>query len=124
MTPEERAKWFADLREMVDFVEASGLEPGIAVMLQVQCDSRDGLIRAARAMGRTQKSAFGNYFFVERYFGHHHLYAATPREQVCTRKVLEVKRVPATVIPAHNEEVVEWECPDSILKLEPQHATV
>jgi hypothetical protein len=44
----------------------------------------------------------------------------TRRDNICERKVVGMKQVPekvipARVIPAHQEEIVEWECPDSVL---------
>lgn len=50
------------------------------------------------------------------------------RSQVCTKKVVGTKLVPeqvieaceAQVIPAHEEEVFEWECPGSLLNPEPE----
>ena len=32
------------------------------------------------------------------------------RQTVCTRKVVGTKEVPERVIPAHVEEIVEWDC--------------
>jgi hypothetical protein len=44
----------------------------------------------------------------------------TSRENVCTKKVVSKKFVPEVVVPqriiaAHEEDVIEWECGDSLL---------
>jgi hypothetical protein len=48
----------------------------------------------------------------------------TPRGNVCKKRVVGTKEVPefyiagtaGRVIPAHTEEVIEWDCPESLLK--------
>lgn len=40
------------------------------------------------------------------------------RETVCTKKVVGTKHVEAQVIPAHDEEIIEWDCePISLLQV-------
>lgn len=54
------------------------------------------------------------------------------RDKVCVRKVVGTKTIPAKVIPAtaaqvipeREEEIVEWECPGSLLAPDAAHETV
>ena len=43
-------------------------------------------------------------------------YICTSRENICIKKVNGTRAVPAITYPSHIEEIVEWECNESILE--------
>lgn len=79
-----------------------------------------------KAIGAGEKEyADDNFFFcVELIPGELTLTFAAARENVCTKRVVGTKIVPeyiqqgtpSKVIPAHTEEIIEWDCPESLLK--------
>ena len=73
---------------------------------------REELAAVAREMpGVVRKEAGGEDFWVQADIGVVKLTAfARSRDSVCTRNVVGTRHVPAEVIPAHDEEIVEWDC--------------
>jgi hypothetical protein len=76
------------------------------------------LARAAKALGKAYKSTLPHWVSVGRQFGPISLEISARREHVCRRIVTGTKVVPATTVPEHNEDIVEWECPPSLLASE------
>jgi hypothetical protein len=73
-----------------------------------------------RSIGTFEKNFDNNYMNLRVTVGDYTLEYYTPRASVCTPKItgtrhVEEKVIPATVIPAHEENIIEWDCPDSIL---------
>lgn len=119
------------LRELADFIEAHPELP-IAekpfVNIEFWCHENElypelklGSVRlrlaiAARAMGLANKKYSGGYFDVYKRFGDCvRLTFTANREYVCRKVVKEVVHHPERVIPARDEEVVEWVCDDALL---------
>ena len=116
------------MNELVDFVELlkklgdMDLDTDVSLWVRAR-DSQELKIMARRIGGPFEKSQTDRSFFLDRQFSKHiRIHIAIWRAAICTRVVSE-KRVaakPEIVLPAvpeHLEEVVTWECPDSILAL-------
>jgi hypothetical protein len=71
--------------------------------------------------GRREKRADDSYFMVKRDFGGGVCIELNlSRSEVCERLVIGVEHVgetvvPAKIIPAHDEEIIEWDCPPALL---------
>lgn len=86
------------------------------------------MARLAREIGRAAKNVAGDYFNLNREFGPHTLQITASREQVCERVVTGTETVEVTgpdpdvvaklpqVTRVEVRDVVEYLCPDSILK--------
>lgn len=119
------------LRELADFIEAHPELPIVEeplVNVEFWCHENElypwlnlGSVRlrlatAARAMGLASKRYTGSYFDVSKEFGDCvKLTFTANRENVCRKVVKEVIHHPERVIPAREEEVVEWICDDALL---------
>ena len=84
----------------------------------------------ARTLGTFTKevTASGGLYMIARDFGGVVLRFVYNRDTVCTKRVVGTRTVPATpaqpACPEHEEEIVEWDCPHSLLGEvgEPNHA--
>ncbi|WP_345432154.1 hypothetical protein [Actinoallomurus vinaceus] len=131
----ERQQWIADMRDLLDVLEANPELPlptvGRHTFSPVNLgffdtkrkdDRRAQLARAVRALrGGFTKDYSGNVMKLDGTFGSLHLRLMVPREQVCERRVLGVRPQtveipdPAAAVPkkkvTYDAEVVEWSCP-------------
>lgn len=92
-------------------------------------NSKESIARLVRALGACEKrydAAFAGSFEIHKTFGTITFRAIADRDRVCERVVVGKKTVPETVIPAkpmeperviaaHEEDVIEWRCEESIL---------
>ena len=74
----------------------------------------------ARAFGSCEKGSEYGLYFVRKQFGSIWLSVSTRHEDICERVVVGTKRVEDQTVPeifvaAHDEDIVEWKCPDSLL---------
>jgi hypothetical protein len=79
-----------------------------------------------KAIGAGEKKySDDNFFFtVELIPGVITLNFSTNRENVCTKRVIGTRIVPEHILPGtpsqiiaeHTEEIIEWDCPESLLK--------
>lgn len=95
----------------------TGLGEHARIALNVQCRDRDEFVRVTRALaagaaiGDVEKAGSnGASTEVRRSFGSVDVRVWTPSSQVCEKVVVGTREV-----PAHIEEIVRWECPDSLL---------
>lgn len=115
------------LREIADKLEAHPEipEPYIGLALK-SFDTAEELTTAVKAYGeKWEKNSDEAYYNLTHTFGTHNLRLQfyIDRTKVCRKivkgtKVVPEKYVPATecrVIPAHEEEIVEWVCPESLM---------
>jgi hypothetical protein len=91
-----------------------------SVILDAFVPGAPELAEAARALGHAEKHYGDKWFTVRCHFGPISLEFNAKRANVCRRVVVGTsyipeKVIPATTIPAHTEEIVEWDCPDSLL---------
>lgn len=116
----KREDFVRDLRALADFYEQNLLVPVPTNEAQFNAwlhgdDAAEKLAEIARTIGPVEKHYFGQYFTLRKCFGAVQLDFNTLREQVCQRKVVGTKHVEEEVIPAHEEEIVEWDCSEPIL---------
>jgi hypothetical protein len=133
MRYQDRDTLVNSLREFADFIEKNGvklpldkydIEMKLNPILYDDGDDNTALMqlkRAVKALGKAEKSQDSYYFDVTRKFGCIELQFSINREKVCKRIVVGVKEVPQELIPArlveaHTEEIVEWQCEDSLLR--------
>lgn len=110
------------LRELADFIDAEDGEiggrmsaPTMNIFLPLE-EQREELAKAARWIGAAEKIPFGDFYLLRRKFaGGVKLDVIANRDKVCERRVVGTRRIPRRIVPAHEEEIVEWDCPDSIL---------
>ncbi len=107
----------ANMREMLRFLEDN---PAIPIpyfgMINSFANEDADVDTLARAMAPCKKEVGKGYFSLTRDFGSVELSINFDREQVCERIVVGSKEVPEQTIKAHTEDLVEWKCPDGILR--------
>lgn len=121
-----RIETIAALRLAADKLEAATGLPEDRYYFEVCCpgETKDNAAAFIRAFGKVEKEYSLNNLHLRHYLSDSvasgYLYMLADRKNVCTMKVT-TKHLPAEpekVIPAQPErdvEVVEWECPESIL---------
>lgn len=133
MKYKDRDKLVEGLREFANFIEEHGLELPIrsnkVKMTQWLYDSQEYVgseytttvtakekaRRAALVMGNVEKT-WGSYALdLKKGFGPVTLEFSISKENICEKKVVGFKDHPETTVEAYREELVEWECRDSIL---------
>lgn len=118
-----------DLRELADFLETrpACLEKANHNSISIYLHGGDpetfaSLVRELG--GKRVKKADDSYFNVVRRLSSRCVVTVfSERSNVCQRKVVGTRTLPATVIPAkpeqvlpeREEEIVVWECPESVL---------
>jgi hypothetical protein len=120
------------LREMADFYEkyqGTPLPPTFLRYLGIYGSASPAqLVQIAKAQGavKTEKEYSGDLFTLRKLFsGGLGLTFTLGREQVCTKRVTGTREVPETIVPAqvvaaHTEEVVEWDCHPLLAPPEPK----
>ena len=118
MTHNEYAE---SLRQIADWWEAHPEVPLPYDMspFRYVATKRDEMTKIAAALGSCEKDYDGGLFYLRKHFGAVQFEAFVAREQVCERKVVGKRRVAKRVIPAHTEDIVEWECFDKPLLAPP-----
>lgn len=118
----EVQQFIQGLRELADFYEryqGTPLPPTYLRYFGIYGDASPAqLVQIAKAPGatKTEKEYSGRDFRLKKIFsGEVVLSFSLNREQVCSKRVTGTREVPETVIPAkvvaaHTEEIVEWDC--------------
>ena len=107
------SKDFVDgLRAIADWYEA---HPWVAPPLYPEfihsaIDSKDEAVTIAEALKPCVKDYSAELFVLRRQFGPILFKALFWRNALCERRVVGVKDVPERTVPAHTEEIVEWDC--------------
>jgi hypothetical protein len=107
------AEYANALRRIADWIE---VHPDLPLPSQTQLDflsgvdTKEDLAKFARGFGECKKD-----------FGGIKLRAVAWRKNVCERVVVGTREVPeeiipARLVPAHMEDIVEWKCPESLLE--------
>jgi len=114
---EKRAEKLGAMRSMLDFLEVNPTIP-FPVLSGVNAFAydADSLPDIARAMAPCSKEVAGPFYMLERQFGPLTFTVNFSRGDVCERVVVGSRFVEEKIIPSRTEDVVEWVCPDSILK--------
>lgn len=111
----DQLEWIANARRLIDFLEGHpNLIPNYsAISLHVTTlDVAEFIGYRTSAGGAWNKEEWGSSFGLSKHFGDHRYYIWIDRTKVC-EKVVTTRHVEA--VPEHDEEVVEWVCPDSFL---------
>lgn len=110
-----RDEWVRELRRLADVYERHPELPQPQSQLNIYCLTAAEFKASVKALGTGEKVLNDNYAE----FKSGWLTVFTSRSEVCERKVIgrkevaetTVPAVPAFVVPAHTEDVVEWDCP-------------
>lgn len=122
----DREKLIAGLRKIADVLETNQ-EAKIPYFgpCVVRVDDSEQLLAQSRVFGgKWAKSVSDDSFNLRQHLGCSlELYLYADRENVCKKIVIGTKLVPETVIeaqiiPAHEEEIVEWHCPESLREMQ------
>ena len=114
---DEQQAWLDGLRAMADWFEQhpEWIDESYPAWVNIYPSSKANLARLTKDLGRVEKIHDENLFYVRRRFGPHQIDGNVMRQEVCRRVVTGTKQIPERVVPAHEEEVVEWECSPSLL---------
>lgn len=124
-TDKERAEFVQGLRELAAFVE------------RTQCDvpayhSVNVFVTPDEYRRHARLASWRKYYMSDSYavlrkafvadvdFPPVSLDVTTERSGVCRRVVVETRAVPEQIIPAHDEDVIEWVCGESLLDGRPE----
>lgn len=114
---ETRSEKIQDVRDLLTFVEDN---PEIPMpyfgIFNSFADDASDLDSLARTMAPCEKGVVGTYFLLNRKFGSVTLSMNFSRDMVCERIVIGTEEVPVHTIPAYTKEIVEWKCPDGVLR--------
>ncbi len=117
------------LRELADWIEKNPDIPLPETVLSVYaCDGKDQALAIAKAARPFTKEYDNSFFRIKKTFGPLTLRYFFNREDVCVKKVVgkvqvSERYIPGRLVPAHEEEKVEWECHEALLKEEFDEAT-
>lgn len=123
LTDQQQA-WITDLRALTDFLEAHpALIPSIGLRVLRPVNDAEAMRSVTRGAGHWTKSAYGDWFNLERQIGVHSIDVYARRENVCERRVTGTKTVEipdpevmkSVPLVTVEEDVVEWVCPPSLL---------
>lgn len=116
MTQPNRAEFVAGLRQVADWLEAhpevDHFDPCINIYTM---NSKDEAVAVGRAFRTFEKTYTDDYFNIIKSFGAIQLRYIFQRGEICTKHVVGTKSIPdyyspGHLVPAHDEEVVEWDC--------------
>jgi hypothetical protein len=79
-------------------------------------DEREDAARVLAALKPCSKSYTDDLLKIHRDFGPITLEYVFFRDQVCTKRVVGTKVIPAKLIPERIEEIVEWDCGEPLLQ--------
>lgn len=129
MTTQEFAN---DLRALADWYEKHPDAPvPVFPVLNIFTDQDAVNAKAQfRALGGFEKRYLGEWFAASKTFGSIRLELNAKREQICRKVVVGTREIPEhvipaqaeTIIPAHVEEITEWQC-EPILTPEDNYPT-
>ena len=116
MEMEHRTKEINDMKAVLDFLEAN---PAIPIpyfgVLNAFGEAKD-LDTIARALSPCNKSSDGGFYSLSRKFGDKVLSVNFAHEAVCEAIVVGTEEVPEQITRAYTKEIVEWKCPDGVLR--------
>lgn len=119
------------LRDLADWLDAhldwSAPEPVRVTFYQVGDGTETpelvrGVVREMAEGGTVDKQPGSSTFTFVRHFGPVSLCYVVLRSTVCVARVVGTRRVEATFTPAHDEEIVEWDCAPILVGEEANHA--
>ena len=116
---EKRDDYCRGLRAIANFLEENPKAPVPTTQaLGFYTSSKEAVADAARAPGKWKKDYTSWSFVLSQEFHGITLSYQCDRATVCERKVVGTRTVPSAYYAEHQEDVVEWECKDALLKPE------
>jgi len=113
-------KEYADsLRLIADFFESHTdveLPFGGEQFEYFNASARSHLVAALGSCKKEFDSDFPGSFTLVKHFGTIEFRAIAQKSEVCTKKIIGTRHIPERIIRAHDEEIVEWDCHESILR--------
>jgi hypothetical protein len=109
----EKLTFAQSLRAIADWYDAHPeIEPPLhAVSVAIsETDSHEHALALAKALAPCRKEYSDTLLVLSRVFGQIEMRHVFYRSAVCERVVLGKESVPERIIPAHEREIVEWEC--------------
>ncbi|KKL65510.1 hypothetical protein LCGC14_2154260 [marine sediment metagenome] len=106
----EREKYVEQLRELADFYTKAPdnlPRPMVNELVYVEKEDLPIIIRSCHKL---EKTASGGYLSLKKSLDFSTLNFRIAQEEVCERKVVGQKWVPAYHVDAHSIDQVEWEC--------------
>lgn len=106
------AKEFAaGLRAAAEWFEAHPDVPApCEAAWNVFVDTREEMAAIARQLGSADKNVIGDWYVLRVTAPQFMIEWNIHRGKVCTSRVIGTKQIPETFIPAHAEEILEWDC--------------
>lgn len=114
----EQQEWLDGLRAIADWFEfhPERIPPRHSCFsVPLFPGGKRELAQLTRELGKVEKIHGDDLFRVRRHFGPHKIDGVTSRTEVCKRVVTGTKQIPEEIIPAHEEEIVEWVCDEPLL---------
>ena len=112
----ERQEFTKSLRMFADFFDNNPLVPLPTLdRIDIWTVDKKEFINIIKLLGSGIKKYEESYivFKTERFIMP--LEVNIARGYICERVLVETKKVPELIIPEHDEEVYEWNCPESLL---------
>lgn len=107
----QRQRMIQGLRDVAAFIERNpGVPCPVYQTVMISTTLVDEMKAAARAMGSAEKEFSGGFVSLFKMFGPVKYEVFIQRELICEKTVVGTR-----TIPAHEEEIIEWSCSDSIL---------
>lgn len=119
-------EYAAGLRELADWIEAHPeVDTPSREFTVYSLNTKQEAADCLRALTPCKKEYKADNFFLSREFGPITLSFMFYRNAICTKRVIGTKEVgtqvipsrftPEEIIPAHTEEIYEWDCGESLL---------
>lgn len=108
----ERTQFITAMRELADFLESHESAPLPSYMtVNAFVEDAETFKAVTRSLGRVEKRARDEYFWLVKPFGSTIAYEVNIRRDKICRKISEREEL----VPAQIRKVVEWECAESVL---------
>ena len=78
-------------------------------------DSKEEAVRIIEALKPCRKEWQGDFLKITRDFGGTTLKFVFRRIAICTSRLVRVERIEAVFIPAHDQNIFEWDCEPALL---------
>ena len=112
------------MRKFLNFAEETGLDFAIPSTIYRACGSAEEFSAAVKKLGSFTKDSDDYSLNAKKSFpGGLTLEVYVPKSQTCKRVVIGKKTVPfkeaqvIPAVPAHEEDIVKWECPESFMNI-------
>ncbi len=114
----EQTEYVKGLQAVTDLLEANPQIPApLMTILGVWISDKDEFLSALKGTGHWMKRSSNGVFTLRQEFGPIKLDLSISQKYICERIVTGTRTVPERpAVPEHEEEIVEWKCPQSLLR--------